>query len=118
MRAAGKEAIKWLSEYKKPYIIDGNKLLHGECVFTVLPSIESDIVKSFRLDMPESVGVQDSTSWMLFFVATIGIESFCEVQPQIKAAMSTKGSFDQVVGHWRVQLSHDDHAVLLAEATS
>jgi|ERR1700722_18761219 len=117
MRAAGKEAIKWLSEYKQPYIIDDNRLLCGGSVFTVLPSLDSEEVKSFRLDMPAIVGLQDSKSWMLFFVATIGIEAFSEAQPKIKAAMSTVGSFDQVIGEWRVRLSHHDHAVLLAEAT-
>ena len=119
MKTAGQELVRWLKEYNKPYIIDGNKLLLGESTFTVLPSIESDSVHSFRLDMPERLRLEDSQCWMLFFIATIGAEGFCSIQPRMKAYLTNRGSFDEVFGPWHLRLWFDGkHAALLAEALS
>lgn len=117
MHKAVSRYISELEAHKHPILKTDNSVLCGGAVLTVSPSIQADNINSIRLDLPlKFQAVSEAATWLLFFVAVVGPEKFCEIQPRIKAAMSGSGEFCEMVGEWQIRLFWEsDHAVLLAD---
>jgi hypothetical protein len=107
MHAVARNFIDRLKEVKKPFIIDGNKLVCGRAVFVISPAVDSEKLDFVRFDMPKAVELEDGGYWMLFFVAIIGPEAFCEIQPRMKTSISGHGEFEEDVGDWKLRLFLD-----------
>jgi hypothetical protein len=118
MHKAVSQYISELERHKHPILKTDNQVLCGGSVLTVSPNIEADDIDSIRLDMPNQFqSVSEAATWLLFFVAVVGSEKFCEIQPRIKMAMHGHGEFNELVDGWQIRLFWEsDHAVLLAEA--
>lgn len=111
--------IDELKRARKPFITSDTQILSGRVPLTVSPGVQSDAVTSIRLDMPEDVKLDEAAYWLLFFVALFGAEKFAEIQPRIKKAMHTAGSFEEKIDGWILKLFWENNCrILLAEHES
>ena len=113
---------KYISELVRaryPYFTSETEVICGRVVLTASPNIDADDLRSLRLDLPADVQPSESPYWLLLIIAAFDAETFCEIQPRIRAASLATGKFSEVIRGWRLSLFREDgHRVMLVEATS
>lgn len=113
---------KFIGEPKRArqtYITTDTQVVCGRVVLSALPSIDSDVVRSFRLDLPADVQPSESPYWLLFLVSVFDAQTFCDIQPRIRPAVIGTAEYSEVINVWRLRMfTKDGHRVVLAEAAS
>ena len=81
---------KYISELKLarfPYITSDTQVLCGRVVLTASPGIDSDVVHSFRLDVPADlqpdVEPSESACWLLFLVSVFDAQIACDILSRV-----------------------------------
>jgi hypothetical protein len=109
---------KYIGELVKaryPYFTSETQVICGRVTLTAMPSIESAVVHSFRLDMPADVQPSESPYWLLFLVSVWD----AKVASEIVSRVHRGDEHSEVIGAWRLRVFvADGHPVFLAEATS
>jgi hypothetical protein len=107
---------KFISELKLakfPYFTSDTQVICGRVTLTATPSIDSERVHSFRLDLPEVMQPSESPYWILF-VSSVWDWT---VAARIMSEVHHDDEHVEVIGDWRFRVFTDDgHPVFAAEA--
>ena len=106
---------KYISELVRaryPYFTSETEVICGRVVLTASPSIDSEVVHLFRLDMPADTQPNEMPYCLLFFVSVWGLEVAARLMSE-----SHDVEHDEVIGDWRLRAFIDDgHPVFSASA--
>jgi hypothetical protein len=90
----------------------------GRVVVTALPSIDSEVFHSYRLEYPGDFSIKEVPYPYLFIAAVLGDEAFCEVFPRIGIAMRDFGEFKEIIGDYSLHIfANGNVGVVVIETT-
>lgn len=112
---------KYISEVKNarlPCFTTDTQVVCGRVVLTALPSIESESVHSYRLDLPSDVQLNEAPYWLLFIISIFDAQTFCDIQGRIRPAVLASGEYSEVIRGWKLRMfTEDGHRVVEATST-
>jgi len=100
-----------------PYIITDTQVLCGRVALTASPGIDSEVVHSFRLDLPPDAQPPHELAYpLLFIVSVFSKEAYCEFRTKMRDSILATKEYSVVLDGWRLHIfTEDGHRVYLVE---